>query len=312
MRIVRGAHVAGLLIGVFLLLSSKTTTLDEDHQAISAHPTLANVRASIQRHPLDYYSFAVAADLMDGNGDRKAIRVLNHAMLLHPTHPDLHRMAARMLYRDGYVDQSTIEYAAAIRSIAQPTKLVSEILTKFPPDKAAAALPVDFNAPELLVHIMSDQGRGDVATRWLERVLQQRPKDSRACEQLSVLAANGSAEAAVIAAHRCVELLPDYQTRFALAQQLFANKEFALVPVVLDDIESWQTRADDKINAWLLVCDAHTALAHVDDAKRCLRRLDASPDMRRERGEEIVKRLLELQKAPPAPPAPTAGSAATP
>ena len=46
--------------------------------------------------------------------DPRSIRLLNHAMRLHPTHPDLHRTAARLLLRGGHFDQAAIEYAAAI------------------------------------------------------------------------------------------------------------------------------------------------------------------------------------------------------
>jgi hypothetical protein len=60
------------------------------------------------------------------------------------------------------------------------------------------------------------------------------------------------------------------------------------------------------------VCDAHAGLGHVDDAKRCLRRLDASPDMRPDRRNEIITRLEALQKAPELPATGSASGSAAP
>jgi tetratricopeptide (TPR) repeat protein len=278
-------------------MSSTTTTLDEDHRTLKERPTLSNVRASVSRHPLDNFSYAIAADYYERRGDPRAIRLLNHALLLHPTHPDLHRMAARILYREGFIAQAATEYAAALRSTTLPEKLVVEILVRFPKEQAAAALPVDYVQPELLVRAMTDAGRGDVATLWLARVLEQRPRDARACERLVTMAEQGNVTAAQIAGQRCGELLPDYQSRLELAQILAKNHGEADVVRLLADVESWQSRVDDKINAWLVLCDAHVALGHGEDARRCLHRLDASPDMRVERRAEVVKRL-ETLKAP--------------
>src|SRR5262249_47034149 len=142
---------------------------------------------------------------------------------------------------------------------------------------------IDYLRPELLVSTMTDLSRSDVATLWLERVLRQRPNDARACDQLAALAEQGVTAAAEIAGNRCAELLPDYQTRLSVAQILANDHRYEAVIRMLSDVEAWQSRADDKITAWLALCDAHIALGHVDEAKRCLRGLDAAPEMRVER-----------------------------
>ncbi|HEY5922712.1 MAG TPA: O-antigen ligase family protein, partial [Kofleriaceae bacterium] len=299
--VMRGAHIAALGVAALLLLSSATMLLDEDRRAIDEHRSFATVRASAERHPLDYYSYAVGAELADQANDPRSIRLLNHAMVLHPTHPGLHRMAARMLYRDGFVSQATIEYAAALRYTEQPAKLIREIVAFFPREEAALALPVDYPDLELLVRTLIDLGRTDIATLWLERVLERRPNQSRPCEQLFLVAQNGDIKAVRIGIRRCAEMLPDYQTRLSIATRLANRLAHADVIEMLHDVDSWESRVDDKINAWLAMCDAHVALGHADDAKRCLRRLDASPDMRPERRGEILKRLETIQK--PAVPA---------
>jgi O-antigen ligase len=291
----RGVHAGALLAGALLLLSSHTTGLDEDHRTVASHPTPANIAASLRRHPLDYYSYAVLADRMDKRDNARAVRVLNHAMRLHPTHPDLHRLAARMLLREGFTDQATIEYAAALRATMQPRRLVVEILEKFPKEKAATAIPVDFPDVVLMVQTIVDLGHTDVAVAWLERVLQQHPSNARACEQLVQIAASSSPSAAAIAAKRCIAQLPDYQTRLQLAGLLVQAQQFELVAPVLYDVEAWQSRVDDKIGAWLMLCDSYSSLGQIDEAKRCLRRLDASPDMRQERAAEIMTRLEALK-----------------
>jgi O-antigen ligase len=63
-RTLRLAHATALLTCAALLLSTHTTTLDEDRQALAKHASIARARESATRHPLDYYAYAVAADLM--------------------------------------------------------------------------------------------------------------------------------------------------------------------------------------------------------------------------------------------------------
>jgi O-antigen ligase len=303
-RALRGAHIAALGVGAVLLVASMTTTLlDEDRRAIDDRRSFTTVRAAVERHPLDYYAFAVGAELADRGNDPRAILLLNHAMLLHPTHPGLHRMAARMLFRDGFVSQATIEYAAALRYTERPAKIIAEIVAMFPRDDAALALPLDYSDPDLIARTLAELHRTDVATAWLERVLARRPNQSRACERLFVLAQSGDLRAARVGTRRCREMLPDYATRVTIAKVLADRLAYPEIIDLLRDVEDWESRVDDKINGWLALCDAYNALGNRDESKRCLRRLDASPDMRAERRGEIVQRLEAIHAAgqPPLP-----------
>ncbi len=316
LRLLRGGHVLALFAAAILVLLPAATTLDEDQRQLRSHPTLSNAKASVERHPLDYYGYAVAANIFARNNDPRAIPLLNHAMVLHPTHPGLHQMAARMLIQLGYVDQAAIEYAVALKMTSNPTRMLAEIMAAFPHEKAAEALPVDFSDPSELVRALAEANNFDVASRWLERVLRQRPRDSRACELLVGLAQRGSMAAAHTAGERCVALLPDYQAKLSLAQILVKVGDKQAVLALLADVEGWQSRVEDKISAWLVLCDAHRDLGSIDAAKRCLRRLDASPEMRPERRSEIMSRLEALRMpSPPTSPVdspPATGSAATP
>ena len=298
-RFGRVIHVLALLAGALLMFTSATTSLPEDHEALRARPTIAMAREVLERHPLDYYGYAVAAEQLDRNNDPRAIKLLNHALRMHPTHPGLHRLAALMLSREGFTAQATIEYGEALRNSLDARKLLREILARFSPEQAASAIPLDYGDPAEIVRIISDLGHTHVAILWLTRVLSHQPKSSRACDLLFMIALRDqSHEAARLVSDRCLSYMPDYQTRLATAQLLASSKAHANVIKLLADVETWQTRVDDKIDAWLALCDAHAALETIDEAKRCLRRLDASPDMRLERRLEIMKRLEAFQKPP--------------
>jgi len=68
---------------------------DVEDQALAdqrATVTLPELAAPLERHPLDYYLYGLAADAMIRDGDPRAIRTLNHALVLHPTQVGLHRI----------------------------------------------------------------------------------------------------------------------------------------------------------------------------------------------------------------------------
>jgi O-antigen ligase len=310
-RAVRVGHVLALGIGATLLFSAATSTLDEDRRRLSRGASIDVIRASIERHPFDYYGFAVAAEVLNRAGDPRSIRLLNHAMALHPTHPQLHEIAGRMLQAQGFGPQAAIEYAAAMRAQGDPRRLLKEIMTRFPGEQAATALPIDYPEPDVLVRILEELGRPDVARAWLMRVLTIHSKRARPCDLMYKLAERGDVAAAEVAGHYCGDWLPDFQSRLALARMLLAKESYAEVLRVLSDVETWQSRRDDKIDAWLVLCDAHRALGFGDEAKRCLRKLDASADMLDERRPELLKRIEEINAARPIA-APTVGSAAAP
>jgi O-antigen ligase len=313
----RVVHVCALLLGSCLLLTSATRSLEEDHLELANRPLkLSTVIDSLDRHPLDYYGYATAAEILDNYRDPRAIRLLNHAMTLHPTHPGLHRMAGRMLFRDGFVEQAAVEYAAALEAM-DPRKLMDEILTKFTKkEQAALALPVDFRRPDQMVAVLAEHGRSDVARRWLTRVLERHPKDRKACELLYGLAIRDEhVDTAVFVSHRCAATMPDYQMKLSLARLLARKGNHPEVLTLLADVDSWQSRVEDKIAGWLALCDSEIALGALDDAKRCLRRLDSDSAMRSDRRVEIIRRLESIEEArrkQGSSVQPLAGSAAAP
>jgi O-antigen ligase/tetratricopeptide (TPR) repeat protein len=300
-RALRIAHALALAAAAALLLADTTTSVAEDHQALAdrgAPITLAELAAPLERHPLDYFLYGLAAEAMIRDGDPRAIRTLNHALALHPTHVGLHRMAARLLYRGGHDAQAALEYAAAMRGTRAPQALLREVLLAFKdPATAARAIPTDVQQLDVIVRALVQLERIDVATVWLSQLLKLRPKDAHACELLYALSMRGGDLAAAEATGRhCVEIAPSRQSRLALARVLFQKGAFAEVIRQLHDVSRWTGRVDEIGAAWLLLCDAHRGLARWDDAVRCLRRLDASGYVERRRGE-ISTRIEKIEAA---------------
>ncbi len=297
-RLLRIGHVAALAAAAAALVSDATTSVDEDHRALTgrgAPVALAELAAPLERHPLDYFLYGLAAEAMIRDGDPRAIRTLNHALVLHPTHVGLHRIAARLLHRGGHDAQAALEYAAALRGTRAPQALLREVLAAFKdPATAARAIPTDFPQVDVIVRALVQLERIDVATIWLSQLLKLRPKDAHACELLYALSLRGGDLAAAEATGRhCVEIAPSRQSRLALARVLFQKGAYAEVVRQLHDVSRWTGRVDEIGAAWLLLCDAHRGLASWDDAVRCLRRLDASGYLDRRRGE-VAGRLEKI------------------
>ncbi len=297
-RIFKLAHLGLLVACIALLLSSATTSIDEDHTRIAARDVgISEIRQAIQRHPLDYYSYARAAEWLTRRGDRRAVPVLNHAMRLHPTHPGLHRIAGRLLHHDGYIEQATHEFAAAVRYTEEPAKLIAEVVALFPVKLAVAAIPADSTELDLVVRILDDLARPDVVAAWLDRVLQRKPNHGYACQLLyDRVLRLGDLRAVELAARRCRGVPPDSQTRLELARLMLREKKYDGTLQLLRDVEQWSGRVDDKTTGWLALCDAYTGLGNLDEAKRCLRRLDAAGVVTPVRAPEITTRLDEIAK----------------
>jgi len=300
-RVLRIAQIAALAAAAAALLSDATTSIDEDHQALADRTstvTLPELAAPLERHPLDYYLYGLAADAMIRANDPRAIRTLNHALELHPTHVGLHRIAARLLYYGGHDAQAALEYAAAMRGTRAPQALLAEVLFALKdPELAARAIPDDFQQLDAIVRALTQLERTDVATVWLSQLLKLRPKDAHACELLySLSLRDGNLAAAEATGRHCVEIAPSWQTRFALARVLFQKGAYAEAIRQVHDVSLWTGRVDEISAAWLLLCDAHLALGSLDDAEHCLRRLDASGYLERRRSE-VKTRLEKLEAA---------------
>jgi hypothetical protein len=315
-RGLRLAHIAALVIAAALLLSRVTSTVGEDHDELLAagdQLTLDHVRESVERHPLDYLGFGLAAQLMVKDNEAGAVRLLNHALVLHPTHPGLHRMAGRMLHNGQHETQAAIEYAAALRGTMTPRQLMREILGTFSdPRDAAMAIPTDYANVDVIVRTLDQWGRPDVSVAWLSNVLGEKPKDVRACEYLyAISVTTADLHAAETTARKCVELAPSHQTRYALARVLFQREAYPEVVQQLKDLPSWPGRISELVASWYLLCDSYEEMSKWDDAEHCLHLLDSRGLVAPDRRDEIAQRLDRVAKgrkaegiAGPKPPKP--------
>lgn len=294
-RGLRVAHVFALLLMGLLLCTATTTSLDEDHVALNDQNklTLDQLRDPIERHPLDYFNYALAAQVMIRDHNRDAIRVLNHAMTLHPSHSGLHLMAAHLLIDTRHPEQATIEYSLALPASKHQRELVGEIVRRFPTAQAADALPTVLVLVDDIAQYLLDLKRDDVALLWLDHVLDLHPQYYRACGLLYGIAVRlpDTAES-VIGGRRCKAYEPSHEVQLTIARSLLARKRYAQAAHLVEHVESWAT--DEKTDAWLVLCDAEAGQGQFDEARKCLRRLEAT--LPKERISEVTTRIEQLSR----------------
>ncbi|CAN5915238.1 hypothetical protein BH11MYX3_BH11MYX3_41180 [soil metagenome] len=298
----RIGHIVGLLVAAIALLSNATSTVAEDHARIDETSTLDEIRAVAQRHPFDYYVYAQAAQQLARTGDPASVSLLNHALRLHPTHPGLHRIAARLLLRSGNVAQAAIEYAEAIRVGGSPQQLVKELVTALPPAQAIAGIPLDYPYLGQIVQLLEDLKRRDLALAWLAALQAREPGRAGVCPTLFEVALRDQNLPAIESTVRaCGEVSLDPPMRLALVRLLAARGAHEDVLRLVGNVEDWTGGVEAKVAGWLALCDAQIALRRWDEAKRCVRRLDASALLSREAGIEIRSRLDQIEKGKTAP-----------
>lgn len=306
LRSVRAAHLLAVVAAVPLLWSPLTRIVDEDHGALSDSATHDEILSAVAAHPLDYYGFALLARERLRTSEAEAVRTLNHALRLHPTHAGLHWMAARLLNHTTRKDQAQAEYSTALRYSTDLYPILSELSRTSSVDDAARAIPIELNL-DLTVRTLNELDKPALLVRWLERVVTY-TSDLRAAELLFTLAMQAKEyNAAELAARRRCETYRSKRCQLELAQVLALRGDHAAVLEALSDVMTWRGRIDDQLPAWYLFCDSYVALKKYSDAKDCIRRLDASglvktnePDVVRRREE--IKRLELGSAAPPAPP----------
>jgi hypothetical protein len=230
--------------------------------------------------------------------DPGAVHLLNHALTLHPTDPGLHLAAARMLYGAKHPEQAAIEYAAALPAARDPRKLIEEIAQRFPPAQAATAIPADPDRLDQWTRMLDELGRSDIASAWLARVVAAQPQSLHACELLFGLATKrGDLGMFQLLKQRCADYQPSEDGKLALARVLRTKQANPELVQLLGDVEIWQGRSDEKVDAWELLCEAELDLAKYDDAKRCLRRLDATGIVPKELTQKLADLLEQLDDA---------------
>jgi uncharacterized protein HemY len=286
----------GLTAAAVVIPLAATRSIQEDHDWLTAHDdaTLDDMREIIERHPLDYLAFGQAAGLLMTTADPAASKYLNQALALHPTHPGLHRLAARTLIAAGRKSQGAVEYALALHGTLAPKSMVSEIVTLLKdPDQAATAIPTDAANPGQILRSLHELDRDDIAERWLLRmVILPQQHDLATIDELYGLAMDRrDLPIAEIAARRRLAESHTYQSRLMLDRALFRQEQFDQVLKDLADVTKWTGRIDIQTDAWLLVCDTQIEKREWDHALECLHKLDGSPIFAATRHGEVTQRI---------------------
>jgi O-antigen ligase len=294
-RAARGSLVVALVAAAVVLVLPSTRTIQEDHDFLTEprDHVVADVLPVIERHPLDYLAFGEAAAIMVRTGDPRAAKFLNHALRLHPTHPGLHRLTARMLIASGRRSQGAVEYALALRGTLTPKSMVAEIVTLLPEvHLAAAAIPIDATNRGHILRALAGLNRNDIAVHWLQRVVLGPRRDLAVIDELYALAMKlHELPIAEQAARRRLVESRTNASRIMLARVMFRREAFDQVLKDLADVPRWKGRIDEQAEAWFLMCDAHIEKRAWDPALECLHKLDGSGIIAPTRRNEVVKRL---------------------
>lgn len=293
-RVIRGAVIAALVAVAVLVLQPAARSVQEDHDALLAKPaSLEDVHEVIERHPLDYFGYGHAASLLMRTNDPRAAKYLNHALVLHPTHPGLHHLVARILVATNRHSQAAVQYSLALKGSASPKKLLPEILVLLPDvDDAAAAIPLDIPRVGMMFRTLQELKRSDVAMRWLIRVIAQPQRDTAIVDRLYNLAMSKNAfDFAHQAAKVRMRISRTTTSRLMLAKVQARRGEQDLLLAGLADIATWRGRIDEKAEAWFLVCDVRIDRKQWDQAVECIHRLDGSGAVTQSQRTEVNKRL---------------------
>jgi hypothetical protein len=297
LRVPRIGLVVALGVCAVLVMRPSARSLQEDHDRLLAkdHLELATLFQMIERHPLDYFPFGEAAKQMLENDDPRGVAFLNHALELHPAHPGLHRLAARLLAGTGRKDQATVEYSLAMDGTYQPHVLLTEITAVLPDAAdAARAIPVDYFSPDSVLNSLQELKRDDVAQAWLARVVQSSNRTLALVDKLYNLAmARNDLDVAMRAANLRLNEQHTTTSRLMLAKVEFAKLDYAAVQKELADVQQWRGRIDERGDAWLLVCDTYQMQGQWDPALECLHHLDGSGLMQM-RHDDIAKREKDI------------------
>jgi O-antigen ligase len=296
----RAAIVAALVVAAAIFAHPFTSSVQEDHDDLVDKRTHSyeELRAELTRHPLDYFGYGQIAVEFGSTTDAKKIQLINHALRLHPTHPGLHKLAARMLLANRLTKQAAVEYSLAVHGAMKPGTLVAEIVTVMPtPADAAAALPTDYKNVDVLLKTLDDQKRNDVAEKWLARVVENPQHDATLIDKLYNLAMlHKDFDTAKHVALLRMDVSHTSTSRLMLAKVRFARKEYDEVLSGLADVATWQGRIDEQSEAWLVMCDAQREKKQYDDAIKCLHRLDGAGLLPGPKRVAITQRITGIEE----------------
>src|SRR6185369_4809898 len=189
-----------------------------------------------------------------------------------PTHPGLHRFAARMLVGLKNYKQAAIEYSLALAFEPMPHQLLTEIVTLIPgPDDVTASIPLDYPNIDVMLHSLKELERLDISEKWLTRVAALPAHNMQVIDTLYDIAmTNKDYAVAKSTALLRLSLAHTTSSRLMLAKVRFALDELDPLLQELADVRTWTGRSDEKGAAWLILCDVYASKKTWEPALECL------------------------------------------
>ena len=295
----RLAVVGGAAVAAIIAATPLGRTLREDHEAFRTElPTLAEARAALARHPLDYVAAGHVARAADD--DRQRLAFLNFALRLHPSHPGLHRAAARFLATIGRRAQAGLEYRLAIAGSGAPETLIAEVLAVLPDAAdAARALPLDHVLWNRIVTALVEARREDVAIAYLVTVTSARPDSPVEVWRrlLGLAEARSQHEVAERAAIALARIDPTVASTIAVARIQLARGAHDLAIVTLTPVATELVTSREHVDARFLLCEVHMARLTWEVARTCLVDTLSAPGVTMDLRRKVHARLATVETA---------------
>jgi O-antigen ligase/tetratricopeptide (TPR) repeat protein len=301
-RLQRSVALVALVAIIVLLATPYGTTLHEDHADLSAEDARPSAEFGIEamrRHPVDYLAVAYVAVARYTKGDISARPLLNHALILHPTHADLHRLAGRLLLRTGNPNQALVEYRLAIAVNLNPVSALRELVQRFPQsDQAIRALPIDHPSPGRVARVLADEQRSDLAVQYLLKVSAERPVDMPTLKLLySIAELRKDYAATEEAGRRMVQLDHSQESYIALAQALKEQKKYPAAAKAAQRAIDKSGPVSVELEANLLLADVHLAASDWKQARAQLLKMQEQPEIYNAGQREVHRRMAWVEDA---------------
>ncbi|MBA2539647.1 MAG: O-antigen ligase family protein [Deltaproteobacteria bacterium] len=260
---------AAVVVGL-IAASSRGTTVGEDHRDLRDAPTLELAKEAFARHPVDYLAVAVIGS--SSKDPKEQISSINHALRLHPAHPDLHLVVARWLAATKRFSQSALEYRFALQRGVKVELLVSEVIARLPAADVPRAFPNGTRQWGRIAKALVDQKRVDLAVAFLEVSASDEPRRGREFWSRLYTLANliGRNEPALRGARELAKLEPSPKATLQVANVQVKLEDLPGALATLHPITSAPASSPAHVEAHLLTCKIRVTRREWAEAKQCL------------------------------------------
>jgi O-antigen ligase/tetratricopeptide (TPR) repeat protein len=269
-RCLRGAVIGAAIVIALLAGSARGITVGEDHLALRENATSERAYETFERHPLDYLAAAYISST--SREPHVQIAFVNHALRLHPLHPDLHLVVARWLVATERYPQAAFEYRFALSRGFRLEVLVNEVINRMPASEVAAALPNGQRQWSRIAKALNDRERPDLALAYLETASIEDPRRGREFwKRLFTLANQQKRHVLALKASQQLAMLePSIQATIRIAEsQLNAGDAegalFTIKPILAQPATTLA-----HIDAHVLECNTLVSRHEWSAAKQCL------------------------------------------